>query len=136
MNEENSDKLVKQFPDLFCNLPFGCECGNGWFSIIWMLCFDIMKECKTRDIPVGISEDTEIVNLYISQIKEKFGGLRFYTSVTYDFMDELLDKAEELSEKTCEECGREGSLRNGPWLKVRCDECFNLPDSSKSTHVL
>lgn len=62
----------------------------------------------------------------IAQIKEKFGGLRFYVGGYVD--DELnaaILQAEAASFKMCEVCGAEGSVRGGGWLKTLCDEHAN-----------
>lgn len=50
----------------------------------------------------------------IYQIKEKFGGLRFYS-------DGNMDDIEEMSTKTCEICGATGKIRAGGWLKTLCE---------------
>ncbi len=66
----------------------------------------------------------------ITQVKEKFGGLRIYytTSMiepeTYDKINLIVDSVEKDCNKICEECGRPGQLRSiGGWYKTRCEEC-------------
>lgn len=59
-----------------------------------------------------------------SQVKEKFGGLRVYTTFATDEMDDLIREAEKESEVTCELCGDPGVLRlDGGWYMTRCDKC-------------
>ena len=66
----------------------------------------------------------------VEQIKEKFGGLRYYIGFSEDRdeettrqMDALIWAAEEQSVKTCETCGEPGSVRNYRyWLTAACDE--------------
>lgn len=61
--------------------------------------------------------------LKFDQIKEKFGTFRIYLNYYSDEIDRLVEEAEELSEVTCETCGRPGEMRKrGTWLLVRCDE--------------
>ena len=61
-----------------------------------------------------------------SQVKEKYGTLRFYMTTSSDEMEKLIDVAEKLSETTCELCGMPGSLRDDcGWYKTRCDSCWN-----------
>jgi hypothetical protein len=50
-------------------------------------------------------------------------SLRFYMTSNTDEIDDLIDKAEEKSYKTCEECGCPGKLRNGGWMTTLCDSC-------------
>lgn len=58
----------------------------------------------------------------VRQIKEKFGGLRFY----YDGGDEhiagMVSMAESWAARTCETCGNKGKQRSGGWIRTLCDE--------------
>jgi len=56
----------------------------------------------------------------IHQIKEKFGGLRFYCDFEWGLEE---SKLEERSLSICEECGRPGKPRGGGWIKTLCDSC-------------
>lgn len=59
----------------------------------------------------------------ISQIKEKFGSLRFYTeSVPPPAIATAIRQAEQQCDVTCEQCGKPGTLRNEGWMKTACDE--------------
>ena len=60
--------------------------------------------------------------LTIMQIKEKFGGLRFYYGPMDDEVDAMVEAAEKQSYRTCEVCGGPGMLRDGGWLQTLCDE--------------
>ena len=86
---------------------FGWEIAEGWYPLVNKLIEDLNK--------MGWDGD-------IHQIKEKFGGLRFYIG---NGTEEILDriwKAEEESYKICEMCGEPGKLRHGGWKKTLCDE--------------
>lgn len=80
------------------------DVGPGWRSIVMPL----IKRAERE----GVS---------IHQVKEKFGGLRFYTGpASEDFYREV-DEAERKSVTLCEECGEPGkrvTLRG--WIKTRC----------------
>jgi len=86
-----------------------------------------------------------------SQVKEKFGTLRFYMTTGSNEMYNLIDEAEKESAKTCEFCGKPGKLRSGGWLLTLCDECATkegkpdyekeeeepyADDSTKEVHVI
>lgn len=64
----------------------------------------------------------------IIQIKEKFGGLRYYISPIpanlHDTIQGYIREAEDQAEKTCETCGAPGSLSKSErgWLKTVCDQ--------------
>ncbi|MBL3679547.1 hypothetical protein D3230_09635 [Leucobacter chromiireducens subsp. solipictus] len=65
------------------------------------------------------------------QVKEKFGALRCYASISSDLPEDtrgqmhaaILD-AENRSLTICEECSHRGKLRNETWQRTLCDACF------------
>jgi len=81
--------------------------GEGWLVLLK----DLMDEL----IALGW-------NRQIRQIKEKFGGLRFYIYSFSDEADDAIIKYEKMSYEICEECGEVGQTRkiNG-WLYTLCD---------------
>lgn len=62
----------------------------------------------------------------VVQIKEKFGGLRFYYDGGDDIIFGMVLLAESMSLSTCENCGTRINVKthkkNG-WLYTRCDNC-------------
>ncbi len=86
----------------------------GWFQIDegW---YEMVKNLIDELITIGWDKK-------ISQVKEKFGGLRFYLDEYSEGSLFIISKYESLSYKTCEKCGKEGVLRKGSWLKTLCDE--------------
>ena len=105
--------LLNKYPKLFGEMAFGIECGDGWFDLIDKLCEDITKA------------DPEVIAL---QVKEKFGTLRFYITAYSEIGDtgevfDLIDEAEDASEKICEECGAPGKLEGKMWFKTICEKC-------------
>ena len=57
----------------------------------------------------------------IVQVKEKYGGLRFYIEGGTVEMANYIDFAEALSLHVCEECGAPGDTRNNSWVKTLCE---------------
>jgi hypothetical protein len=92
---------------------FGFECGDGWYDII-------------EPIIKAVSEYNELnpnEAVYPSQVKEKFGTLRFYMTGYLDEIDKLIDIADEQSATTCEVCGKLGSTKGfRGWLSTTCPE--------------
>lgn len=105
---------------------FGFECGNGWFQIIHDLSVSI-EDLAERLKADGISEEQLTC---VSQVKEKFGGLRFYVDNLYEDMANLIDAAEALSKETCDACGELGKRQyvNG-WLRTICNICASGNES-------
>lgn len=59
--------------------------------------------------------------IVIDQIKEKFGGLRFYYHGGDDHIYGLVNMAEVWADHSCEKCGNKGQLRSGGWIRTLCD---------------
>lgn len=81
--------------------------GKGWHDILARLVKDLFD----------LGWDGEV-----SQVKEKFGGLRFYTGAMSDECYKRVSQAEEEADKTCEVCGERGQSRGRGWIKTLCDE--------------
>lgn len=82
--------------------------GSGWNLIIKNLIQDLIR----------LGWNKEVI-----QVKEKFGGLRFYINESTDAIHERIGQAELESMKTCEITGRPGKLRNDiGWYRTLCDE--------------
>ena len=59
-----------------------------------------------------------------SQVKEKFGSLRFYLTSGTEEMWALTHEFELRSETICQDCGAPGELRNDyHWLSTLCEKC-------------
>lgn len=130
MNEKNTKYLYETYPNLYRqhNLPidqtcmcWGFECGDGWFGII----NDLSKKI------VEIAPDVEAV-----QVKEKFGGLRFYINGGTDEVYALINKAEDLSYKTCEYCGStENVTQTRGWIVSLCPLCKLEQEQSRANRI-
>lgn len=82
--------------------------GSGWNLIIKNLIQDLIK----------LGWNKEVI-----QVKEKFGGLRFYINEGTDAIHERIGQAELESMKTCEITGKPGKLRTDiGWYRTLCDE--------------
>ena len=58
----------------------------------------------------------------VSQVKEKFGTLRFYINAGTDEHYNYIRFAENLSARICETCGAPGKRRGKHWIYTACDE--------------
>jgi len=101
----------------------GFYCNYGWWPLIDKLCSDITNELSK------LSEEDRS-NFRVTQIKAKFGELRFYVKATKlkncnDKIYFLIHKAEAESKKICELCSSEAKLiktRTGMFV-TQCDSC-------------
>ena len=124
------EKLESRFPKMFAAKYGGVDVGAGWWHIVECLCANIQycidNRNKTRqallaDNPYNVPVPDEIPQVVVAQIKEKFGGLRFYYDGGDDKISGLVCMAESWAYNTCETCGQPGELRHDGWLKTLCD---------------
>ena len=92
-------------PPITDPLFFGVK--EGWYQLI-------------KDLIVDLNEmgwDKQVM-----QVKEKFGGLRFYVNshIENDDLHNRVFKAEKDSYKICEVCGEPGRVRNNGWYMTLC----------------
>lgn len=59
----------------------------------------------------------------INQIKEKYGLLCTYFSAYTDELSVVLRKYEDLSQRTCIDCGKPATKITTGWISPYCDEC-------------
>ena len=86
---------------------YSFECDEGWYLLIQELIEDLLK----------LGWDKQI-----TQVKEKFGGLRFYINEGSKEVFERIIEAENTSYSICEKCGEPGELRRDiGWFRTLCD---------------
>jgi len=100
------------------------ECGIGWSELIHDLSVKIEKILERKSDKPVILENVNKFEMYATQVKEKYGTLRFYMSLMTDEIEDLIEEAEALSSQTCECCGMPGKMRGKSWYEVRCDNCY------------
>lgn len=118
------EKHMKEtYPEMFSNPYGGFAVGEGWWPILESLCGQISHHVKWKN------EQKEKYNrgdgcpqVTVEQIKEKYGGLRFYYSGGDATVDGMVRMAESWASRSCEECGNIGISRSGGWIKTLCNE--------------
>jgi hypothetical protein len=121
--------LTQTFPQIFVRTPgtnhqdkadqqyWGFECDSGWYQLIYDLCSEIMTHCETTGDRVPTAE----------QVKEKFGGMRFYVDRASEAVYNIIDRYESRSYKVCETCGEPGHRRlDLSWIHTLCDHHYEI----------
>lgn len=80
------------------------------------------KEQLLGDIPPWFQNVEPHDPVICEQVKEKFGGLRFYYMGGDEFVHGAVALAERMSYTICEECGAAGKSRGGGWVRTLCNE--------------
>ena len=152
MKEENLEEIKQKNKELLEKYPWlypvseytGKPLENYDYSFTWM-----------DDIPLGwniafgkqmVEELGALLEKYnyqdeysICQIKEKFGGLRWYDNgfptEGYEEYKEWLDKYEELSFKTCIDCGKPAKYFTRGWITPICEDCAKEYEYALFEHI-
>lgn len=140
---------------------WGFEHGDGWFLLLDALCADIQNRIdnppyvykKTLKVYASrvwnwvvlklhlpyrflyygeVMERGFVPQLVAVQVKEKFGGLRFYSRGGDAYTQAIIDFAETLSYRICETCGVMNELVNPNsrgWIQTTCPCCARDKES-------
>jgi hypothetical protein len=82
--------------------------------------WDEQRADEVMKTPQRLTEKVEWIR--VAQIKEKFGGLRFYYDGGDEHISGMVTMAESWADRTCEKCGNKGKHRSGGWIRTMCDE--------------
>ena len=116
MRKELEQKLVERWPTWFKTegdirytlMPRGFTHDDGWFDILWRLCEDLEPLVAKFEQETGSQFE-------VLQVKEKFGGLRFYVNCRRnEAIRQRIGIAADESFRTCEVCGQPGTPA-GDW---------------------
>jgi hypothetical protein len=136
MRKDLEQRLVERWPtwfntggDIRCTaMPRGFEHDDGWFEIVWRLCEDL--EPLVAEFEEAGGQKFEVL-----QVKEKFGGLRFYVNCRKEkVISQRIGIAVQESFHTCEICGQPGTLREDSWIKTLCDEHNTAEHGGRGRH--
>lgn len=106
--------------------------GEGWEPIVGKLSRSIQNYINSYNsrqqwmVDQGHQLTAVVIpQVTVEQVKEKFGGLRFYYDGGDDYIAGLVAMAEVWAESTCELCGAKGKSRGDlGWITTLCDEHY------------
>jgi hypothetical protein len=115
--ENFAKRMEEKFPKMFEHKYGGFAVGAGWYPILEALCANIQSHIDWRN-----RENEVVPQVVVEQIKEKFGGLRFYYQGGDEQIHGMVRMAEAWAANCCEECCAPGIRRNGGWIRTLCDQ--------------
>jgi hypothetical protein len=115
--EKFAKSMEEKFPKMLGGRYGGFAVGKGWYPILEILCSNIQQHLDWRE-----KQGKAVPQVVIEQIKEKFGGLRFYYQGGDDEISGMVRMAEAWADVACEECGAAGKRRSGGWIRTLCDQ--------------
>jgi hypothetical protein len=127
MKEESELALIQDFPDLYwqyfspantTSMCFGFEVGDGWEPLI--------RELSEKIYPIVQAYNSSLENddykFAVVQVKEKFGGLRYYVNLYTEEIGNIISEYESMSYHICETCGKPGKVVGYDWYVTLCPE--------------
>lgn len=113
------------------------DIGDGWLSLVDKICSmikykldniikynDIWLENEVIDMFKHATNQALVEDFKIVQIKEKFGGLRFYIDGGDEQIHAWISFAESMSYDICEECGTNQNIgTTSGWIRTICGDC-------------
>lgn len=148
MREELDKILVEKYPKIFrdryASMQKTCMCwgfdhGDGWFEIIDAMCSSIqhhIDHIRRQHPELSDEEFDEQYQVVAVQVKQKFGGLRFYANNCDDYVYGVISMAETISWYICENCGSAGAgtkSNSTGWITMLCDNCHSKNQSRTSS---
>ena len=108
---------MSQYPQLYANCRW-ISCGPGWKGII-----------ETASGHLDMLERMTGTQVAVCEIRQKYGLLQIWATAESPSVEaaaeEIVARAETLSETVCEVCGAPASLRDrDAYLMVRCERCW------------
>ena len=137
MTDEKDRALCEKYPKIFRDrhgnmqetcMFWGFSHGDGWFEILDTACANIQSHVDSKRRQHSSLSDEEFDaehQAVAAQVKEKFGGLRFYVDNCDDYTRGVIAMAESMSYRICEDCGNLGKKRSGGWIRTLCDSCYS-----------
>ena len=131
---EYNKQLIEQYPFL---MPYNIWTGkpiedydyeyiwlddmpDGWRNAFGLQMCEELKQALLEEGGKKLLSEYKIV-----QIKEKFGYLRWYDSWTTKKVQDIIHKYEDLSARTCIQCGKPATRITTGWIAPYCDECID-----------
>jgi hypothetical protein len=114
--EAFSKQMEAKFPKMYVGHYGGFAVGKGWWPIIEKLSSHIQSHIEFK-----AKQNEPINQVTVQQVKEKFGGLRFYYDGGDDYIRGLVSMAEAWAGTSCEDCGAPGKRTGGGWVRTLCD---------------
>lgn len=114
--------MEEKYPKMFAGAYGGFAVGKGWYPIIQSLCANIQSHIDhAQEQKEKYNRGNGCTQVVVVQIKEKFGGLRFYYEGGDDQVYGMVRMAEAWADTACEECGGIGKRRSSGWVRTLCD---------------
>lgn len=116
MNTETPEFSIaecrERYPLLFADPSVDdIYCSRGWRGLLFSLC-DVLQ--------AHLDRHPDVSQVVVAQVKSKFGELHFFYDGGDSYCTGAVALAEQISLKTCEQCGAPGKQIDGGWVSTLC----------------
>ena len=94
---------------------------SGWHRLFYLLC---------KHLRPHIEEANLLDKFYFTQVKEKYGTMRVYTSCLPNSVDRMIDLYECYSKYLCQNCGKPAEYCTKGWITHLCSDCIKNDKTS------
>jgi len=125
------EQLLNKYPKIFQDYEGNPGKVNytgipqGWIPILDIMCGSIQNHIDNSSRwDKDLQRFTNPTQVVCTQMKEKFGGLRFYTNGHDDIVEGMITMAEYMCDQVCEDCGSKEDLGvTSGWIRNLCRTC-------------
>lgn len=129
--EITTSTLIEKHPKIFASYegnPGNCNwygVPKGWLPIVDLLCSSIQNYIDhSSKWNKELEKFTNPPQVTCIQMKEKFGGLRFYTNGHDEIVEGMIEMAEYMCDNTCQDCGSTSNVGvTTGWISILCQNC-------------
>lgn len=132
MNRKTKTEIYQTFSNVLENVYCGWSLAedSGWNGLLWKL----LTELDMLEAEKGATEP----RLAVAQVKEKFGGLRFYVDGPNKKQRVNIQAAEQASYWICQHCGTSHNVETKAhhgWLLTLCESCRLVREKQRSAWI-
>ena len=92
-------------------------------------------EQMCEEMREALIDEGRLDDYVITDIKEKYGGLRWYSYGETERTIKIIHKYEELSHRTCIRCGAPATVVTTGWINPYCDDCLPRDNNAPDDHM-
>ena len=102
------------------------ELPEGWTRLFLLFCKNLLPHLENSSL---------LDKFYFTQLKEKYGTMRIYTSVLPESVDFLVSLYENFSKQVCSKCGNPAKYHTKWWIEYLCENCIDTHDKKDASRV-
>lgn len=139
MTKEENKKLIEEYPFLLPRNVWTDEVVIDYdyeYTLLdcmpdgWRIAFG---DAFLRELKEELVANNMLDEYRVTQIKEKYGELRWYDNGNTRKGFDIIDKYSGLSRKTCIECGMPAKYLTRGWISPYCEDC--VPDKEYADKI-